>query len=149
MSEISIIQEPYACLILGVYFCWSLVQHSFDELFPLWVFKQNSIRLSLHVSAVPADDRMSVSDITMLIAGNAVIVSFTMLVWQLCCCSSFSGMTPRAVLRFEHLLQFPVIAILALMELINWQALPFAWSLVTVILVLTHISGSIALQGIV
>lgn len=148
IPELAISREPLACLVLLVYFFWMIVQESFDQMLPLWFFKQNPITIG-RVHADPI--HTSVSSITVTLSVTLAIASAAVLVFQFFCCSFSSStiMTPLATLRVGLLLQIPLLGCFPLIDLFKVDELPFAWVIVIVVLVLKHLTSSVALHGIV
>ncbi|ETI49985.1 hypothetical protein F443_06375 [Phytophthora nicotianae P1569] len=152
VPELAITSEPLACLVLLVFFFWSLVQLSFDEMLPLWFFKQNPITLGGSVHAEPPSSRSTVSSITLTVAGTLASLSLVVLLGQLAsnvvCNSARNSMTPLATLRIGLILQIPILGCFPLIDLFKVDELPFAWFMVVGVLVLKQLVAGVASHGI-
>lgn len=152
VPDLAITSEPLACLVLLVYFFWSLVQLSFDELLPLWFFKQNPIKLGGSVHARPPSSRSTVSSITLTIAGTlaslSLVVLLSHIVSNFICRSTRSIMTPLATLRLGLLLQIPILGCFPLIDFLKADEMPFLWFLVVGVLVIKHLVAGVASHGI-
>lgn len=148
VADIAITREPLACLILSVFFFWLLVQFSFDEIFPLWYFKEDAVRLG-HVSSMPHPVRATVTATTLSVAGSTALMAAGVLLAQLFF-STFSSnvMTPLATLRVGLLFQIPILGCFPLIDLFKVDKLPFAGAIVIAVLVVKHLMGGIAMHGI-
>uniref|UniRef100_M4BNZ5 CRAL-TRIO domain-containing protein n=1 Tax=Hyaloperonospora arabidopsidis (strain Emoy2) TaxID=559515 RepID=M4BNZ5_HYAAE len=150
--ELTITREPLACLVLLVYFFWSLVQLSFDEMLPLWFFKQNLTALGGSVHAEPPSLRSTVSSITLTVSGTLASLSLAVLLGQTAsafvCSSARNVMTPLATLRFGLLLQVPILGCFPLIHRFKMEELPFCWVLVVVVLALKQLVAGVASHGI-
>ncbi|KAF1774857.1 Major facilitator superfamily domain [Phytophthora cactorum] len=152
VPELAITSEPLACLVLLVFFFWSLVQLSFDEMLPLWFFKQNPITLGGSVHAEPPSSRSTVSSITLTVAGTLASLSLVVLLGQIAsniiCSSARNVMTPLATLRIGLLLQIPILGCFPLIDLFKVDELPFAWFMVVGVLVIKQLVAGVASHGI-
>ncbi|KAG7381754.1 hypothetical protein PHYPSEUDO_005696 [Phytophthora pseudosyringae] len=152
IPELAITREPLACLVLLVYFFWSLVQLSFDEMLPLWFFKQNPITLGGSVHAEPPSSRSTVSSITLTVAGTLASLSLAVLLGQIAssvlCSSVRNVMTPLATLRIGLLLQIPILGCFPLIDLFKVDELPFSWFMVVGVLVVKQLVAGVASHGI-
>lgn len=152
MPELAITREPLACLVLLVFFFWSMVQLSFDEMLPLWFFKQNPITLGGSVHAEPPSARSTVSSITLTVAGTFASLSLAVLVGQIMsaaiCSSSRNVMTPLATLRVGLLLQVPILGCFPLIDLFKVDELPFSWFMVVGVLIVKQLVAGVASHGI-
>lgn len=151
-AEVAITREPHAVLILSFYFVWLLVQLSFDELFPLWVFKDEQTVSSTgtgHVSSELHPVRAAVTANTLTLSGSLALMALSVLVVQLLF-STFSSnvMTPLATLRLGLLFQIPIIGCFPLIDLFKLDQLSFAWAIVVAVLVAKHLMGAIAMHGL-
>lgn len=152
VPELAITREPLACLVLLVYFFWSLVQLGFDEMLPLWFFKQNPITLGGSVHAEPPSSRSTVSSITLTVAGTlasqCLVVLFGHIASTFVCASARNVMTPLATLRIGFLLQIPIVGCFPLIDLFKVDELPFAWFVVVAVLVAKQLTAGVATHGI-
>ncbi|CAH0485078.1 unnamed protein product [Peronospora farinosa] len=152
VPELAITREPLACLVLLVYFFWLLVQLSFDEMVPLWFFKQNPITLGGSVSAERLASRSTVSSITLTVSGTLASLSLAVLLSQIVsammCSSTRNVMTPLATLRIGLLLQAPVLGCFPLINLFKVDELPFSWFMVVGVLVVKQLVAGVASHGI-
>ncbi|KAJ8554869.1 hypothetical protein ON010_g9611 [Phytophthora cinnamomi] len=152
MPELAITSEPLACLVLLVFFFWSMVQLSFDEMLPLWFFKQNPITLGGSVHAEPPSARSTVSSITLTVAGTLASLSLAVLLGQIAsaalCSSGRNAMTPLATLRIGLLLQVPILGCFPLIDLFKVDELPFSWFMVVGVLVVKQLVAGVASHGI-
>uniref|UniRef100_K3WKS4 CRAL-TRIO domain-containing protein n=1 Tax=Globisporangium ultimum (strain ATCC 200006 / CBS 805.95 / DAOM BR144) TaxID=431595 RepID=K3WKS4_GLOUD len=149
-ADVAITREPHACLILLVLFFWLLVQLGFDELLPLWYFRQDGAPNG-RVSSVPHPVRATVIVNTLSLAGTMATMAASVLFVQLCVSTSVSSnvMTPLATLRVGLLFQIPLIGCFPLLDLFEIEKkIPFAWAIVAVVLVGKHLMGGIAMHGI-
>lgn len=144
--DIALSNEPYACLVLSVFFLWSLIQFSFDEIYPLWFFKGNPITLGLVSSGTNSANVLS---ITLSITGSLALTSLTLLACQLVI-STFSSnlMTPLATLRLGLLFQIPVVGCFPLIDVFHVDRHSFAWIIVTIATFAKHITAGVALHGL-
>ncbi|TYZ62395.1 hypothetical protein PybrP1_010205 [[Pythium] brassicae (nom. inval.)] len=156
--EVAITREPHAVLILSFYFFWLLVQLSFDELFPLWVFKDEhsvaagsdsgtgAARLGLEGAHT---ERAAVAARTLTLAGSLALVALSVLLVQtLFSTLSSNVMTPLATLRVGLLFQIPVVGCFPLIDLFKLDALSFSWALVVAVLAAKHLMGAVAMHGL-
>ncbi|GMF13457.1 unnamed protein product [Phytophthora lilii] len=152
VPELAITREPLACLVLLVFFFWYLVQLSFDEMLPLWFFKQNPITLGGSVHAEPLSSRSTVSSITLTVAGTLASLSLAVLLGQIMsavlCSSSRNSMTPLATLRVGLILQVPIVGCFPLIDLFKVDELPFSWFMVVGVLVVKQLVAGVASHGI-
>ncbi|KAH7476948.1 hypothetical protein KRP22_000878 [Phytophthora ramorum] len=152
VPELAITREPLACLVLLVYFFWTLVQLSFDEMLPLWFFKQNPITLGGSVHAEPPSSRSTVSSISLTVAGTLASLSLVVLLGQIAstivCSSARNVMTPLATLRIGLLLQIPILGCFPLIDLFKVDELPFSWFMVVGVLVVKQLVAGVASHGI-
>ncbi|RLN88009.1 hypothetical protein BBJ28_00003872 [Nothophytophthora sp. Chile5] len=152
VPELAITREPLACLVLMVFFFWSLVQLSFDEMLPLWFFKQNPITLGGSVHAEPPASQSTVSSITLTVAGTLAVLSLVVLLGHVAsgvlCSSARNVMTPLATLRVGLLLQIPILGCFPLIDLFKVDELPFAWFLVVGVLVVKQLTAGVASHGL-
>ncbi|GMF55018.1 unnamed protein product [Phytophthora fragariaefolia] len=152
VPELAITREPLACLVLLVFFFWSMVQLSFDEMLPLWFFKQNPITLGGSVHAEPPSSRSTVSSITLTVAGTLASLSLAVLLGQIAsaaiCSSARSVMTPLATLRIGLILQVPILGCFPLIDLFKVDELPFSWFMVVGVLVVKQLFAGVASHGI-
>ncbi|KAL4109258.1 hypothetical protein PRIC1_000960 [Phytophthora ramorum] len=152
VPELAITREPLACLVLLVYFFWTLVQLSFDEMLPLWFFKQNPITLGGSVHAEPPSSRSTVSSISLTVAGTLASLSLVVLLGQIAstivCSSARNVMTPLATLRIVLLLQIPILGCFPLIDLFKVDELPFSWFMVVGVLVVKQLVAGVASHGI-
>ncbi|KAE8984832.1 hypothetical protein PR001_g22322 [Phytophthora rubi] len=152
IPELAITREPLACLVLLVFFFWSMVQLSFDEMLPLWVFKQNPITLGGSIHAEPPSARSTVSSITLTVAGTFASLSLAVLLGQMAsaavCSSARNVMTPLATLRIGLLLQVPILGCFPLIDLFKVDELPFSWFMVVGVLVVKQLVAGVASHGI-
>lgn len=155
-ADVAITREPHAVLVLSVFFFWLLVQFSFDEIFPLWIFKDEQTAGGSraaggggHVSSVPHPIRATAIANTLTLAGSTALMAACVLVTQLFF-STFSSnvMTPLATLRVGLLFQIPVVGAFPLINLFKLDQLPFASVIVIAALVVKHLMGAIAMHGL-
>ncbi|TDH65743.1 hypothetical protein CCR75_002027 [Bremia lactucae] len=149
VSDLAITREPQACLVLLIYFLWSVFQLSFDELLPLWFFKQISRTGDSTVDERPTSHLLSV---TLTIAGTlaslSLFVLFGQILSNIVCHSSRNIMTPLATLRIGLLLQIPILGCFPLLDLFEVNKLPFSWLLVLGVLIAKQLVAGVALHGI-
>ncbi|CAI5714306.1 unnamed protein product [Hyaloperonospora brassicae] len=150
--ELAITREPLTCLVLLLYFFWSLVQLSFDEMLPLWFFKHNATAPDEGVHAEPPSLRSTVSSITLLVSGSLASLSLAVLLGQTAaafiCSSARNVMTPLATLRIGLLVQVPILGCFPLLHRFKVDVLPFAYVLVVAVLALKQLLAGVALHGI-
>ncbi|RLN62480.1 hypothetical protein BBJ29_002139 [Phytophthora kernoviae] len=125
---------------------------SFDEMLPLWFFKQNPITLGGSVHAEPPSSRSSVSSITLTVTGTIASLSLVVLLGHVAsgfvCSSARNVMTPLATLRIGLLLQIPILGCFPLIDLFKVDELPFAWFVVVAVLVVKQLTAGVATHGI-
>ncbi|TMW63201.1 hypothetical protein Poli38472_002142 [Pythium oligandrum] len=149
IADLAITREPHTVLILVFFFLWSLVQGSFDEIFPLWFFKKDPA-LTGNIHAAEAVSQISVSTLTLHCAASMAVMAVSFLSCQLIFCrSSSSVMTPLATLRLGLLFQIPVVGAFPLIKLFHLDSLSFASAIVVAVLLLKHLTAAIATHGMV
>lgn len=156
--EVAITREPHAVLILSFYFFWLLVQLSFDELFPLWVFKDAHSVVAgsdagtgaVHLALEGAhSERAAVAARTLTLAGCLALMALSVLLVQaLFSTLSSNVMTPLATLRVGLLFQIPVVGCFPLIDLFKLDGLSFSWAIVVAVLAVKHLMGAIAMHGL-
>lgn len=150
-ADIAITREPHAVLILSVFFFWLLVQFSFDEIFPLWIFKdeQTAGATGGRISSVPHPIRATAIANTLTLAASTALMATCVLVTQLFFSTVSSNvMTPLATLRVGLLFQIPIVGGFPLIDLFKLDQLPFASVIVVAALVVKHLMGAIAMHGL-
>lgn len=148
-ADVAITREPHAVLILSVFFFWLLVQFSFDEIFPLWIFKDEQTSTGGRISSVPHPIRATAIANTLTLAARTALMAACVLVTQLFFSSVSSNvMTPLATLRVGLLFQIPIVGGFPLIDLFKLDQLPFASVIVIAALVVKHLMGAIAMHGL-
>ncbi|CAH0479359.1 unnamed protein product [Peronospora belbahrii] len=152
VPDLAITREPLACLVLLVYFFWLLVQLSFDEMLPLWFFKQNPMTLGGRVHAELLASQSTVSSITLTVSGTLASFSMAVLLGQMVsailCSSTRNVMTPLATLRIGLLLQVPILGCFPLINLLKVDELPFSWFMVVGVLMVKQLVAGVAFHGL-
>jgi hypothetical protein len=149
ITELAITREPHACLVLAVFFCWSLIQVGFDEILPLWFFRKHPVPVDAGTVHAATGLTSTISSVTMHLSISLATMAFTYLLGQLVLCrSSSSVMTPLATLRLGLLFQIPAVGAFPLLNVFHLDTLQFASALVVVLVLLKHATAVVALHGL-